>query len=283
MESKSIKFVWTTQYNMQTADYQRYFNANRDGWNKRTDIHKDSAFYNVAGFKAGQSALNSLEIMELGNVAGKSMLHLQCHFGLDTLSWARLGANVTGIDLSDNAIAVAKELSTELNIPAEFIRSNVYDLREQLDTQFDIVYTSYGVVGWLPDLDKWAAIISHFLRPGGIFYIAEFHPVVWMMDDNFEEIKYHYHNHELIHEKMTGTYADRYAAIEYDDYNWNHSLGEVINSLIDAGLTIQHLNEFPYSCYNCFNNAVQGEDGYWRIKGLENKIPMMYSVKAVKG
>ncbi len=282
MRDKAIKLHRTTRYNMKTDNYQKYFDANKDGWNKRTEIHKESTFYDVESFKTGKTSLNQIEINELGNVSGNDLLHLQCHFGLDTLSWARLGANVTGIDLSDKAIHIANELSSELKIPAKFICSNVYELKEKLDQKFDIVFTSYGVIGWLPDLDKWANIISHFLKPGGTFYMAEFHPVVWMFDDNFEEIKYHYHNKELIHEKMTGTYADRYAAIEYDDYNWNHSLGEVLNALIKAGLQIQHLNEFPYSFYNCFNKTVQGADGHWRILGLEDKIPMMYSVKAVK-
>ncbi len=267
---------------MKTDNYQDYFEANKDGWNKRTMIHKDSAFYDLSSFKAGKSSLNALELEELGDVKGKSILHLQCHFGMDTLSLARLGANVTGMDLSDNAIALAKDLSAETGIAAHFVCSNLYDLPQHLQGKFDIVFTSYDVVGWLPDLDKWAEIIHHFLKPGGTFYMVEFHPVVWMMDEHFQHIKYFYHNEELIYEKQTGTYTDRGAAIEYEEYSWNHSLGEVINSLIQHGLQLQHLNEFSFSCYNCFNNMVQGEDGYWRVKGMENKIPMMYSVKAVK-
>jgi len=263
-------------------DHQQYFEANREGWNKRTIVHKDSSFYDVAAFKAGKSSLNKIELEELGDVKGKSLLHLQCHFGMDTLSWARKGAIVTGIDLSDEAIKAAKELSNELNIPAKFICCNVYDTLQHIDRQFDIVFTSYGVIGWLPDLDKWAYIISHSLKPGGIFYMVEFHPVVWMMDENFEHIKYYYHNEEVIVEEQSGTYTDRNADIHYKEYSWNHSISEVLNMLIKHGLIIQHFNEFNFSCYNCFNNVVQGEDGYWRVKGLENKIPMMYSVKAIK-
>lgn len=269
-------------YAMQPEQLNQIFNANKDAWNKRTVVHKDSAFYDVASFKAGKTSLNKIELEELGDVKGKSLLHLQCHFGMDTLSWAREGADVTGIDLSDEAIEYAKQLSTELDIHANFISCNVYDLKDHLNKKFDIVFTSYGVIGWLPDLDKWASIISHFLRPGGTFYMIEFHPAVWMFDDNFQYIKYPYHNVETIIEKQTGTYADRNSKIEYNEYSWNHSLSEVINSLIRNGLQIQQLNEFPYSCYDCFNNVVQGQDGYWRVKGLEEKIPMMYSVKATK-
>jgi len=263
-------------------DLQKYFEANKQGWNKRTIVHKNSSFYDVASFKAGKSSLNRIELAELGNVKGKTLLHLQCHFGMDTLSWAREGAIVTGIDLSDEAIKTAKELSNELNIPAEFICCNVYDTLKYINKQFDIVFTSYGVTGWLPDLDKWANVIAQSLNPGGIFYMAEFHPVVWMMDENFERIKYYYHNEEVIVEDQSGTYTDRNADIHYKEYSWNHSISEVLNSLIKQGLRIQFFNEFNFSCYNCFNNVVQGKDGYWRVKGLENKLPMMYSVKAIK-
>lgn len=267
---------------LRNEDYTRYFEANRDGWNKRTRVHKNTSFYDVLSFKAGKSSLMPIELEEVGEVEGKSLLHLQCHFGMDTLSWARKGAQVTGADISDEAIAYAKELSKEINIPAQFICCNIYDLATHLDKKFDIVFTSYGVIGWLPDLDKWASIINHFLKSFGIFYIIEFHPVVWMFDDNFKYIEYAYHNSETIFEKQSGTYADKNADIEYEEYTWNHSLGEVINSLTRHNLQIQYLNEFMFSSWNCFNNMVQGEDGLWRVNGLENKIPMMYSIKAVK-
>lgn len=269
-------------YIMQTEQLNQIFDENKDAWNKRTAVHKDSAFYDVASFKAGKSSLNKIDLEEVGEVKGKSILHLQCHFGMDTLSWAREGAVVTGMDLSDEAINYAQRLSEELKIPAEFVCCNLYDLKEHLDKEFDIIFTSYGVIGWLPDLDKWASIISHFLKPGGTFHLIEFHPVVWMFDDEFKEIKYAYHNAEIISEQSSGTYTDREAAIQYSEHSWNHSLGEVINALVKHGLRIDHLNEFPYSYYNCFNNVVQGEDGYWRVRGLGNKIPMMYSIKAAK-
>lgn len=267
---------------LENKNFDRHFEANRDGWNKRTCVHKNTSFYDVLSFKAGKSSLTPIELEEVGEVEGKSLLHLQCHFGMDTLSWARKGAQVTGMDISDEAIDYAKELSKEINVPAQFICCNIYHLAANLDKKFDIVFTSYGVISWLPDLDKWASIINHFLKPGGIFYIIEFHPVVWMFDDNFKYIKYAYHNSDTIFEKQSGTYADKNADIEYEEYSWNHSLGEVINPLTRHNLQIQYLNEFMFSSWNCFNNMVQGEDGLWRVKGLENKIPVMYSIKAVK-
>ena len=171
-------------------DYNYYFDANKEAWNKKTALHKDSAFYDLASFKAGKSSLNKLEVEELGDVKGKTLLHLQCHFGMDTLSWANEGANATGIDISDEAIKLAKDLSNELAIPAEFICCNLYDTTKFTKRKFDIVFTSYGAIGWLPDLDKWAQQISQSLKPGGIFYIAEFHSIMWMMDDDFTFIKY---------------------------------------------------------------------------------------------
>ncbi len=263
-------------------DYQEYFDANKQLWNQRTVVHKDSSFYNLAGFKNGETVLTPIELNELKNVSGKTMLHLQCHFGMDSLDWARRGAFVTGIDLSDIAISEAKKLNNELNLNAKFVCSNVYDLREQLDAKFDIVFTSYGTIGWLPDLDKWAAIVSHYLKLGGLFYIAEFHPVLWMFDDDFTHIKFHYDNREIIATESEGTYTDRNAPVSGKEYSWNHSISEVLNALINAGLKIEFFNEYMYSPYPCFRNTVETEKGKWHIRGMEEKLPMVYSIRAVK-
>ncbi len=270
--------------------YTSYFEENKQAWNKRTAVHKDSAFYDLDSFKKGKSSLNKIELNELGDVTGKSLLHLQCHFGMDTMSWARAGAACVGVDLSDEAINLAKEINAELKLNADFICANVYDLAdtskvpplEGFREAFDIVFTSYGTIGWLPDLDSWAEIISHFLKPGGTFYIADFHPALWMMDDNFTQVKYSYFNTEVITEEISGTYTDREAPIKSVEHGWNHPFSEIINALIKHDLQIQLFNEFPYSPYNCFNNLEQGADGMWRIKGMDEKMPMMYSIKAVK-
>ena len=262
--------------------YQNYFEANKELWNQRTTVHKDSSFYDVPSFMQGKNSLTPIELNELGDVSGKKILHLQCHFGMDSLSLARMGAEVTGVDLSDEAIAEARHLNDQLGLNAKFICCNVYDLPKHLDEKFDIVFNTYGVVGWLPDLETWAQMISRYLKPGGYFYLAEFHPVIWMFDDDFTHIKYYYQNRELIETDSTGTYTDRNAAIAAKEYSWNHSLSEVINSLLSAGLELEFLNEYSYSPYPCFNKVVQGADGNWRIEGLEDKIPMVYSIKALK-
>lgn len=259
---------------------QKYIEINRQSWNNRTDTHIQSEFYDQAGFLKGKNSLNDIELNLLGNIKGKSILHLQCHFGQDTISLGRLGADVTGVDLSDKAIDRAKQIAKDTNSNAKFICCDVYDLPNHLNEKFDVVFTSYGTIGWLPDLDKWAKIISRFLKPNGQFVFVEFHPVVWMFDDNFDKISYRYFNSGAIIETENGTYADKKADITQSYVMWNHGLSEVINSLISNGLEINALDEFDYSPYNCFQNTLEFEPNKFRIEHLNNKIPMVYSVIA---
>ena len=265
------------------TDKQDYFQANKELWNQRTTVHLDSAFYNLEGFKKGETVLTPIELSELGVVKGKNLLHLQCHFGMDSLDWARRGASVTGVDLSDKAISEAQKLNSEMGLDASFVCCNVLDTSAHVPGQFDIVFTSYGTIGWLPDLQPWAKMIAEKLKPGGIFYIAEFHPVVWMFDDDFTRIAYSYENQEVIVTENQGTYTDRSADIKGKEYSWNHSISEVLNALIGAGLQIKQFNEHMYSPYPCFRNVVEFETGKWHIKGMEGKIPMVYSLMAKSG
>ena len=161
-----------------------YIKINRDSWNNKTEYHVKSAFYDVERFLDGESSIQDIELNLMGDVRGKSLLHLQCHFGQDTISLERLGAKVTGVDLSDKSIEIARQLAESTESAASFICCNIYDLPSYLNESFDIVFTSYGTIGWLPDLNKWAEIIARFLKPGGQFIFVEFHPVVWMFDDN---------------------------------------------------------------------------------------------------
>ncbi|MCV9933328.1 class I SAM-dependent methyltransferase [Flavobacterium sp. LS1R47] len=259
-----------------------YIEVNKQSWNSRVESHLKSDFYDLEGFLKGNTSLNSIELELLGGIKGKSILHLQCHFGQDTISLARLGANATGVDLSDKAIDSANKLAKEANASASFICCDIYDLPNHLNQKFDIVFTSYGAIPWLPDLDKWAKLISGFLNPNGKLVFAEFHPVVWMFDDNFEKIGYNYFNSGAIIETQEGTYADKNAPIQLEYVCWNHGMSEVINSLIKNGLEINSLNEYDYSPYNCFNNTIEFEPKKYRIKHLDNKIPMVYSIVATK-
>ena len=259
-----------------------YLKLNKQTWDNKVDIHIASDFYKNESFLKGKSTLNSIELELLGDVSNKSILHLQCHFGQDTISIARLGAKATGIDLSDKAIERAKEFTAVLGLDAAFICCDIYDLQNFLDEKFDIVFTSYGTIGWLPDLDKWAKIVTHFLKPNGKFVMADFHPVVWMYDNNFKEVFYNYFNAEPIFENESGTYADRNSEIQNQTISWNHPISEILNALISNSLELNQFNEFDYSPYNCFNEAEEFVTGKFRIKHFENKIPMVYSILATK-
>ena len=261
---------------------ENYIQINKQTWNKQVSVHLESDFYDMNGFLNGKNSVPNIDLELLGDVKGKSILHLQCHFGQDTLSLARLGAQCTGIDLSDKAIEKAQELNTKLGLNANFVCCDVYETPNHLNEKFDIVYTSYGTIGWLPDLDKWASVISNCLKPNGKLVFVEFHPVLWMFDDDFTKILYHYHNDKPIIEESTGTYANKDAEISTDQIGWNHSLSEVIQSLLNNGLQIEHFEEYDYSNYNCFNELVEFEPKKFRIKHLENKIPMMYSLVGKK-
>lgn len=260
---------------------KNYITVNKQAWNLKTDIHLKSDFYNNEAFLRGESTLKDIELGLLGNIQGKSVLHLQCHFGQDSMSLARLGAKVTAVDFSEAAIAKAKELNSQLGLDVNFICSNVYDLPKVLHQQFDYVFTSYGVIGWLQDLDAWAAVIGNALKKGGKFVMVEFHPVVWMFDDEVQDIVYSYFKQEPIQETEQGTYADKTAPIAYQTITWNHSLSEVLTSLLTHGISIQSFQEYDYSHYNCFNNTVE-ENGVFRIQHLGNKIPLMFSVVGQK-
>lgn len=259
------------------SDYN-YIEINKKLWNERVHIHSESKFYDVNGFLAGNIALNQIELNLLGDIKGKKVLHLQCHFGIDTLSLGRLGAHVTGVDFSDEAIHLANDLSLKSAIESSFVCCNLYDLPNYLDQKFDIVYTSYGTIGWLPDLDNWASIISVFLKPNGRFVFVEFHPVIWMFDNKFDKIIYKYNKSNSILELEDGTYADPDANIKSESVTWNHGVGEVVTSLLNNDINIISLNEYDYSPYNCFEGTVEFEKGKFRIKKFGDKLPLVYSI-----
>ncbi len=260
-----------------------WFDANRALWDARVGAHLPSAFYDVAGFRAGGESLREIELAEVGEVAGQTLLHLQCHFGQDTLAWARRGAVATGLDFSEAAIRAARGLAADLHLPVDFVQANVYDAPVAVGgQQFDIVFTSYGVLGWLPDLTRWATAAAACVRPGGVLYLAEFHPVVWMFDGEFQQITFPYHNVEVIAETEEGTYADPTAPIQHESFGWNHGLGEVVSALTAAGLVIEFLHEFDYSPWNFMPRFVEVGPNRYQVRGLEGKLPLTYSIRAHK-
>ena len=258
------------------------FETNKHAWNQRVDIHYQSEFYDVPGFLKGKEVLKPIELALLGDVRDKTLLHLQCHFGQDTLSLARLGAKVTGIDFSQVAIDKANILANELDIKATFVCGNVLETPQLISEKFDIVFTTYGVLGWLPDMNDWAKVVKTMLKPGGKLILVEFHPVLWMFDNEFKYFEYSYFKGDPIIETKNTTYTDQ-SAIQMDTFQeitWNHSLDEVLSALLEVGLKLTHFKEYAYSPYPCFSNIKETKPSQYQIIGLEDKIPMVYSLTA---
>jgi len=258
-----------------------YIKINKENWNKRCENHFSSDFYNNNEFINGKSSLNQIELEMLGDIRNKKIIHLQCHFGQDSISLERMGANVIGIDLSDKSIEKAKELNNLCKTNVEFVCCDVYDTLKYVNSKFDIVFTSYGTIGWLPDLDRWAKVINGLLNKNGKLIFVEFHPFIWMYDNELNNIQYSYFNKELIYEKYEGSYADKSNVI-YESVGWNHPLSEVFQSLKSNGLEINNFNEFNYSPYRIFNDMKEIEDNKYIISKFSDKIPLVYSIEAVK-
>ncbi len=263
--------------------------ANNALWDEWTAIHERSEFYDLEGFKRAGIRLRPYEIEEIGPVVGKELLHLQCHFGIDTLSWARLGARVTGADFSEAALTLARSTAAEIGLEARFIQADLYDLPSVLEGDFDVVYTSRGVLGWLPDIRRWAEVVAHFVRPGGRFYITEIHPVGQTFEDEGVEpgelrLIYPYWEHlEPLSFPVEGSYADPSAAVATPtEYGWDHGLGEIVTALIDAGLRIESLREYPFVEWK-LAFLVEDDDKAWRLPpSVKGELPLFFSILASK-
>lgn len=263
--------------------------ANRRLWEAWTKINAASEFYDVASFRDGTRPirLSDYEREEVGDVRGKRLLHLQSHFGLDTLSWARLGAEVTGVDFSSEAIATARRLSQQIGVAASFVESDLYELPERLEGEWDIVYTSRGVLGWLPDVDRWARVVAGFVRPGGFFYVTEIHPVAQALENDGVvpgeiRVQYPYWSHpQPLRFEVRRSYADPDVTTEpLVEYGWDHSLGEIVTSLIDAGLQLEFLHEFDFLEWPV-DFLVQSPDGRWRLPPeVPGELPLFFSLRA---
>lgn len=246
-------------------------------WNDRVDPHLKAELYNLEGFLQGETSLNDIELAILGDIKGKALLHLQCHFGQDSLSLARMGAGVTGVDFSEKAIEAARQLNQKLGLNARFHCSDVLQLDDWLDQQYDLVYSTYGTITWLPELTQWAATVAKALAPGGRLILVEFHPVVWMFDDAFNEVTYGYFNTGPIVEEVEGSYADKSTGKKHTAIGWNHSLDEVIEPLLTNGLRLTHFREYNYSPYNVLHDMIKTEQGF-TLQKMPGKIPLVYSL-----
>ena len=252
---------------------------NRTAWNEMVDLHVHHPEYKTQEVIDGGSSLKRLELEALGNVKGKKLLHLMCQFGLDTLSWAREGAIVTGVDISDRSIEVANELKNKTGLPAEFIRSDVLDLPGEFHGQFDIVYQSYGTHCWISDIRKWAISMAACLKPGGVFYIVDEHPanVLFLCNPPLD-----YFSNTPERTTNAPDYCEKDHRISGELVEWQHSLSEIINALIDAGMTIDQVGEYNFGYYKVEKDWYQVGEKWYPPEG-PTKYPLMMSIKAHKG
>ncbi len=258
-----------------------YIHINLDTWNRWTAHNTESEHHkDVQRYQATGSSLRSIELAELGDVSGKTLLHLQCNMGADTLSWAKRGALVTGVDISDVAIAQARQLAEQSQTAARFLAADLYALPDLLHEQFDIVFTSYGVLWWLPDLPRWAEIVASYVKPGGIFSMVDMHPFTNCIvlepgaGLRFSVASPYAHPAEPL-QVLAGN-ADSPVR------TWTYSLGEVVTALLRAGLQLTFLHEHPMQFYQQFPALVQDEAGWWRWPQADTSLPLLFSLQAVK-
>ncbi|HEX4223536.1 MAG TPA: methyltransferase [Pseudonocardiaceae bacterium] len=267
--------------------------VNKANWDARTPIHVASRFYGLDGSRPATSWLSSFERTDLGELDGLDLLHLQCHLGTQTMEFARCGARTTGLDISAAAVDAARELADGNGIDVEYVQANVYDAVEALGgRQYDVVYTGKGALCYLPDLAAWAATVAALLRPGGRLYLIEFHPVLQSLapkpgpTDGPELLLRHDYleGRGAIELDARYTYTDGPAlACDTTSYEWTHGLGELITSLVGAGLTITALRETNLLPWPRWPQMVRDEEsGWWRLPPEDPRIPLLYALTATK-
>jgi len=265
--------------------------ANLAHWEEMVEVHLSGDGYRLAAFRAGEAILDPLVTSEIGDVRGKKILHLQCHFGLDTLSLARLGAEVTGIDFSPAGIAAAQALSAETGVPGRFIRCKVEEVPQHLNETFDMVFTSWGAISWLADLTAWGQVIAGSLAPGGVFYTAEGHPLALAIDDAAPSphpgalLLRHtcLSQVEPTRWDIATDYADETTRLENKTtFDWNHDLGTVVTALCEAGLRIAFLREHPFIAWRAFPDLVERDENFFELPDGFPAIPLSFSLRAEK-
>ncbi len=258
--------------------------ANRALWDEWAAIHAEGSWYDLDAVRRGADKLRDYEVDEIGDVSGMSMLHLQCQIGTDSIAWARRGATVTGVDFSPVAVEKATSLASDIGVEASFVCSDVMELDKTLEGEFDIVYASRGILGWIPDFAEWSRIVAHFLKPGGFLYLTDIHPVAKVLDDASNEVRIarpYWPRPEPIRYDVRGTYADPSAKVESSSkYLWTHSTGEVITSVAQAGMCVEFFHEFPWldRPWPCLSQET--DRTFTLPDGVE--LPMFFSLKARK-
>lgn len=262
--------------------------ANLDNWNDRVPIHVDG--YEVAEYVTNRDKLSRIVKFDrryLGEVSGRTLLHLQCHIGTDTISWAKLGATVTGVDFSAPALDVARDLASRLELDATFVEAELYDAPNVLSGTFDIVYTGVGAINWLPDIKGWAEVVAGYVKQGGVFYTREGHPMFYTLDqergdDLLVVTEPYFERAEPNRWEEPGTYLGEGTVEHQVTYEWNHGLGEVINALIGAGLVIDMVEEHRFLDWLAVPSMIETDEGFVLPDGQRDLVPLMYSIMASK-
>ncbi len=267
--------------------------ANKLHWDDRADFHVVQALkqdapagYRINEFLEGKCTLRPCEIKSLGDVAGKSLVHLQCHIGLDTISWARRGALPTGIDLSGKSLQYARDLAQKSRVNADFHECDVYAAADVLGKTYDIVYTSRGVLMWVPDLDRWARVVARLMHAGSIFYIHEEHPLIDCFEPEGEAgQEYFVSKHDYFANEIetgeNGTYTDRQAKLANPkNYQWQHRIGDIVSALARAGLIIEDMKEMPEGFYQRHPQMQRQDVGTWTLPKHLAKVPLSFSIRA---
>jgi SAM-dependent methyltransferase len=270
---------------------QEYFEQNRRNWDDRAVIHRQdkAGGYRVNAFLAGEDNLHPIEDREIGDVSGKRIAHLQCHFGIDTLCLARRGATCAGLDFSPAAIAAARDLQRQTGFDAEFFEANAYDARSVLNGDFDIVYVTWGAINWLPDIAQWAKVVASLLRPGGFLYLLEAHPSLITLDENDPRLRPAYdwrtpRDNPITMDCPTTYTGDTTPIANSITHEWIHPLGDIINGLIAAGLAISYLHEHEEIAWQfapCMV-PINGKRRMWRLPDTLPRLPLSFSLKAMK-
>ena len=267
-------------------DWAEWLDVNRTMWDERVPIHAASEYYDQDAFREGKDEIRDFEAAEVGDVTGKRLLHLQCHMGQDTLSWARRGATkVVGLDFSEPAVEVAKGLAAELGLGperAEFVVADVYSAASAVpEADYDIVYTGIGALDWLPDIRRWAETAASLVTPGGFLYVADFHPFTHIIDWDGTRIERDYFDPDPVIEETPGTYADFEApTVNNRSFERMHTLGDIVTAIAAAGLHIEFLHEFDMTLFQRYGDLRQDQDGYFRAPEGRPRLPLMFSIRA---
>ena len=268
------------------------FALNKARWDEVVSIHVASPFYRVQEFLAGEDILLPIERAEIGDLAGKSLVHLQCHFGLDTLALARRGAKVTGLDFSQNAIAAARDLAARAGIDARFVEGNLYDAPHLIAERFDRAYVSWGAINWLPDIRGWARVVAEMLKPGGELYLLEGHPFALTLDQPDRDtggtgplrptFNYFGGGAPLVFETATTYTGEATTLANTKTHEFAHGIGEILSALMEAGLTLTYFKEHDSLAWALWSMMQEGPDRMYRLPAGHPNLPLSFSLKARK-